>query len=73
MSQFKNCSLFGASYFYSLFLKRGNGSLLNLIHMHPYSDFKILEDLYLDFPGSPMVKIPHFKGRGHGLDPWLRN
>ena len=55
MSQFKNCSLFCASYVYSLFLKRGHGSLLNLIHMHPYS-VKILEDLDLDFPGSPVVK-----------------
>ena len=47
--------------------------LLNLIHMHPYSDFKILEDLDLDFPGGPVVKIPHFQFKGQGLDPWLGN
>ena len=48
--------------------------------MHPYSDFKILEDLVkiledldLDFPGDPVVKIPHFQSKGHGLDPWLGN
>ena len=73
MSQFKNCSLFCTSYIYSLFLKIGNGLLLNLIHMHPYSDFKILEDLDLDFPGGPVVKIPHFQFKGQGLDPWLGN
>ena len=23
------------------------------------------------FPGGPVVKIPSFHYRGHGLDPWL--
>ena len=26
-----------------------------------------------DFPGSPVVKMPHFQCRGHGFDPWLGN
>ena len=27
----------------------------------------------VDFPGSPVVKIPHFQCRGQGLDPWSGN
>ena len=23
-----------------------------------------------DFPGGPMVNTQHFKGKGHGFDPW---
>ena len=26
-----------------------------------------------DFPGGPVVKTPHFHGRGHGFDPWWGN
>ena len=26
-----------------------------------------------DFPGGPVVKIPHFHCRGCGSDPWLGN
>ena len=24
-----------------------------------------------DFPGGPVIKIPHSQCRGHGFDPWL--
>ena len=26
-----------------------------------------------NFPGSPVVKTPHFHGRGHGFNPWSQN
>ena len=26
-----------------------------------------------DFPGSPVVKTPHFPCKGHGFDPWSGN
>ena len=25
---------------------------------------------YMDFPGGPVVKIPHLQCREHGFDPW---
>ena len=30
-------------------------------------------NLHRDFPGSPVVKTPHFHCRGHGFDPWSGN
>ena len=26
-----------------------------------------------EFPGSPVLKAPHFHCRGHGFDPWSGN
>ena len=34
---------------------------------------RIKEEIYRDFPGGPVLKMPHFQRRAQGFDPWLGN
>ena len=52
-------------------------SPLPTLLIHPYLALTLqtlLQKLFFrDFPGSPLVKTPHFHCGGHGFHPWLGN
>ena len=40
---------------------------------HRLTEWIQKQDLYWDFPGSPVVKALHFHSKGHRFDPWSGN